>query len=226
MVSPASACISVRACTYTLVDYSLICLLGSTVCALLAETKSRFPFLMLAQNWYCSSSKYTCEWIHKRMTKCKHKPVCGASDLLTRTRNGKKMVVIGWRPWAFIPFSSTRGKAPSTEESARHREEQHTPQREGAQNMGPYIFTELNQPLSDLLSGGFSKDALNLSRGGAEMWGKRNRVMNTALHTQSVLLSSSNGECVQAAGHVTPGSVPLQVMWCLGDFLCRVVERD
>lgn len=44
------------------------------------------------------------------MSKCKHKPVCGASDLLTRTRNGKKMVVIGWRPRAFIPFSSTRGK--------------------------------------------------------------------------------------------------------------------
>lgn len=147
------------------------------------------------------------------MSKCKHKPVCGASDLLTRTRNGKKMVVIGWRPRAFIPFSSTRGKAPSTEESARHREEQHTPQREGALNMGPYTFTELNQPLSDLLSGGFSNDALNLSRGGAEMWGKRNRVMNTALHTQSILLSSSNGECVQAAGHVTPGRFPLQSCW-------------
>lgn len=81
MVSPASACISVRACTYTLVAYSLICLRGSTVCGLLAETRSCFPFLMLTQNWYCSSSKCTWEWIHKWMTKCKNKSVCGASDL-------------------------------------------------------------------------------------------------------------------------------------------------
>lgn len=89
-------------------------------------------------------------------------PFFGASDLLAENRNGKERVML-LETLILCRFSSTWKKAPS----ATHREGQHTHEGGGPRDLGPDTVAARNQPLFELLPGGFPKDTLNHSSRGA-----------------------------------------------------------